>query len=132
MPGTSDRIEVHQVVDRYLEHGRIFVFGEGRRARYFIGSGDWMPRNFLSRVEVMAPIEDPDLRARLLEILTLGLADTAKGSLLRPDGRYERLLPRGEEPPLRSQEALERAARARGRAAPELRAVVPGPADRTG
>ena len=71
---------------RYLEHSRVFVFGEGKRARFYISSADWMPRNFHSRVEVTAPIEDPEGRQRLLQILEAGLADTAKGRVLRPGG----------------------------------------------
>jgi polyphosphate kinase len=123
VPGLSERIRVRQVVDRYLEHSRIFVFGEGKRARCFISSADWMPRNFHTRVEVMAPIDDPALRARAVEIIEAGLADDVKGSELRPDGRYERLAPAGGAG-VRSQDALERGVR-EGPAA-ELRAVPPG------
>jgi polyphosphate kinase len=118
VPGVSDRIRVHQVVDRYLEHSRIFIFGEGKRAKHYLSSADWMPRNFHSRVEVMAPVDDPELRARLTRIVELGLADTAKGSVLRSDGHYERLRPEPGASPLRSQDALERA-----RTAEELRAL---------
>ncbi len=109
--GISERIQVRQVVDRYLEHSRIFIFGEGKRAHFHVSSADWMPRNFHSRVEVMAPIDDPELRQRLLQIVEAGLGDTAKGSLLRPDGRYERLRPEPGTPSLRSQDALERVPR---------------------
>jgi len=126
VPGVSDNIRVHQVVDRYLEHSRIFIFGEGKRARYFISSADWMPRNFHSRVEVMAPIDDPVLRLRLLQLVEAGLDDTAKGSVLRPDGRYERRRPEAGAPAQRSQDALERAARGDASSAPELRPMVAG------
>jgi len=111
VPGISERIRVHQVVDRYLEHSRIFIFGEGKRAHFHVSSADWMPRNFLSRVEVMAPIDDPELRQRLLQIVEAGFDDTAKGSVLRADGKYERLRPEPGAPTLRSQDALERARR---------------------
>ena len=120
LPGVSERVRVHQVVDRYLEHSRIFAFGEGKRARVYIASADWMPRNFHRRVEVMAPIEDPAARARLLEILEAGLRDDAKGARLHADGRYERLRPPEGRPPLRSQDALDPARRA---ANEELRPV---------
>src|SRR6266540_4233221 len=80
-----------------------------------------MPRNFHSRVEVMAPIDDPVLRLRLLQLVEAGLDDTAKGSVLRPDGRYERRRPEAGAPALRSQDALERAARGDASSAPELR-----------
>jgi len=106
MPGVSERIQVRQVVDRYLEHSRIFLFGEGKRSKVFISSADWMPRNFHRRVEVMVPIDDPVARARLQEILEAGLADDAKGARLLADGRYERARPAGEKP-LRSQELLD-------------------------
>ncbi|HET9596602.1 MAG TPA: polyphosphate kinase 1 [Anaeromyxobacteraceae bacterium] len=125
VPGVSDRIRVHQVVDRYLEHSRVFAFGEGKRTRCFISSADWMPRNFHSRVEVMAPIDDPALRQRVLDVLEAGLADDVKGSVLRADGRYERLRPAPGKAPLRSQEQLDRGSRD----APELRAIAaPGEA----
>lgn len=114
VPGVSERITVHQVVDRYLEHSRVFVFGEGKRSRFYVSSADWMPRNFHSRVEVMAPVDDPALRARLLRALEAGLADDAKGSVLRADGRYERLQPASGRAPLRSQDLLERASAGSG------------------
>jgi polyphosphate kinase len=126
-PSISDNIRVHQVVDRYLEHSRIFIFGEGKRARCYISSADWMPRNFHARVEVMVPIDDPDARQRLLDIVETGLADTAKGSALRAELRgrspvYERLRPAEGRVPLRSQDALEPVRRPD---APELRALAP-------
>ncbi len=125
LPGVSERIRVHQVVDAYLEHSRVFVFGEGKRARFYISSADWMPRNFHSRVEVTAPIDDPEGRQRLLQILEAGLADTAKGRVLRAEVRdgspvYERVLSEGE--PFRSQAALERPRPASE--PPELRTVL--------
>jgi polyphosphate kinase len=122
VPGVSEKIRVHQVVDRFLEHSRVFVFGDGKRARFFISSADWMPRNFHSRVEVMAPIDDPALRLRLLEIVEKGLADTAKGSVLGPDGRYTRCRPEPGAAPLRSQDVLDPARPAEA-PAPELRTV---------
>ncbi len=121
--GLSERIRVHQVVDRYLEHSRILVFGEGKRAQTFISSGDWMPRNFHDRVEVMTPIDDPALRATLLEIVETGLADTAKGSALGADGTYRRLRPASGESAARSQDTLG-VREAHGRSVAELRAVV--------
>ncbi len=126
VPGVSERIRVHQVVDRYLEHSRIFVFGEGKRAQTFISSADWMPRNFHSRVEVMAPVDDPGQQARLLDIVEMGLADTAKGSALGPDGKYERLSPDPGGSAMRSQDALGEARRpSDGTPMPELHAVTP-------
>ncbi|MFL5300755.1 MAG: polyphosphate kinase 1, partial [Anaeromyxobacteraceae bacterium] len=129
VPGVSDNIRVHQVVDRYLEHSRIFLFGEGKRTRCYISSADWMPRNFHARVEVMVPIDDPEARQRLQDIVEAGLADTARGSVLRSELRdrspvYERLRPSEGRPPLRSQDALDPVRRGD---APELRALPPVP-----
>ncbi|MBI5069167.1 MAG: polyphosphate kinase 1 [Deltaproteobacteria bacterium] len=113
VPGVSERIRVQRVVDRFLEHSRIFVFGEGKRSRTFISSADWMPRNFHKRVELLVPIDDPESRARLQEILDAGLADNVKGARLLPDGSYERLRPAEGAPAIRSQDLLDSARRAR-------------------
>jgi polyphosphate kinase len=109
------------VVDRYLEHARIFVFGEGKRSRTFISSADWMPRNFNRRVELLVPIDDPEARARLAEIVEVGMADDVKGSELLADGKYLRLRPGEGQAGVRSQDALDPARRGRGE--PELRPV---------
>jgi polyphosphate kinase len=92
VPGVSERIRVMSVVDRFLEHSRIFAFGTGDQAEVYISSADWMPRNFVKRVEVMFPVEDPALKARLLnEILASALRDTVKARRLQPDGSYVRV-----------------------------------------
>ncbi len=103
VPGVSDSIEVHAVVDRFLEHGRVFCFENGGEEELFISSADWMPRNFHRRVEVMVPIEDADIRARLRRILEIQMADTAKSWRLLAGGGYERIQPEEGEVPLRSQ-----------------------------
>jgi len=110
--GVSDNIRVHSVVDRFLEHGRVFSFGATDRAEVYLSSADWMPRNFERRVEVMLPVEDPAIRQRLLEeVLGTGLKDDTKASELLPDGSYASV--RREGPPrYRSQQMfLERAHR---------------------
>ena len=113
LPNVSERIRVVSVVDRFLEHSRVFAFGVADATEVFISSADWMPRNFVRRVEVMAPVEDPALRARLLdEVLALGLRDNVKGSHLKPDGTYERAPASAEQ--LRSQSALLEMARGTG------------------
>ena len=104
VPGVSDNVEVHAIVDRFLEHGRVFSFANGGKEEVFIASADWMPRNFHRRVEVMVPIEDPVLKARLNEILEIQLQDTLKAWRLTSDGNYERVTPRPGAPPLRSQQ----------------------------
>jgi polyphosphate kinase len=75
VPGLSERIRVRSIVGRYLEHSRIFRFGEGEEARHFIGSADIMPRNLDHRVESIAEVVDPDLKGRLDEILEINARD---------------------------------------------------------
>jgi polyphosphate kinase len=89
-PGLSSRIRVRSVLGRYLEHSRVFAFGNGRRApvRYYIGSADMMPRNLDGRVEVLAPVEDPDLAARLQEILDVNLSPDCRAWRLSADGDW--------------------------------------------
>jgi len=103
IPGTSDNIRVLSVVDRFLEHSRIFAFGTGERAEVYVSSADWMPRNFTRRIEVMFPIDDPGLRARLLnDILATSLSDGVKARRLSADGSYSRVVK--AEGAVRSQE----------------------------
>ena len=89
-PGLSSRIRVRSVLGRYLEHSRIYAFGRGRNApvRYYIGSADMMPRNLDGRVEVLAPVEDPDLAARLQEILDVNLSSECRAWRLSADGNW--------------------------------------------
>jgi polyphosphate kinase len=104
VPGVSDNIRVASVVDRFLEHSRISYFRAGGKDEVYLASADWMPRNFVRRVELMFPVEDPALKSHVLErILGTMLADTAKTRVLGADGRYERLAPPPGEKPLRSQ-----------------------------
>jgi polyphosphate kinase len=103
--GLSERIRVVSVVDRFLEHSRVFAFGPPESYDVYIASADWMPRNFVRRIEVMCPIEVPALKARLLhEVLGTALRDNVKARALQPDGRYERVVRPG--PPIRSQAVL--------------------------
>jgi polyphosphate kinase len=105
--GTSDNIRVRSIVDRFLEHSRIYVFGPDDDCQIFLSSADWMPRNFYRRVEVMFPIEQADLRDRILhEIVAAYLMDNVKARALQPDGFYIRQpIPSGETP-FRAQERL--------------------------
>ena len=110
IPGVSENIRVVSVVDRFLEHSRIFSFGSSERAEVFVSSADWMPRNFTRRIEVMFPIDDPALRSRLLnDILAASLADGVKARRLAPDGAYSRA--QRSEGAVRSQEHFLRQAR---------------------
>ncbi len=103
VPKVSETIEVRAIVDRYLEHGRIVHFANGGKDEVYISSADWMPRNFHRRVEAMVPIEDPVLRARLIEILNVSVADNVKAWNLQADGSYVRTQPKSGSPIVRSQ-----------------------------
>jgi polyphosphate kinase len=103
VPGVSETIEVRAIVDRYLEHGRVVHFANGGRDEVYISSADWMPRNFHRRVEVMVPIEDPSLRARLIDALNVGASDNVKAWALQADGSYVRVQPKPGAPIVRSQ-----------------------------
>jgi len=90
--GLSENITVRSIVDRFLEHSRIYYFENACQPRVFIGSADWLPRNFFRRIEVMFPVEDGVLRERLIrEILGITLADNVKARQLKADGSYRRL-----------------------------------------
>ncbi len=105
VPGVSDNIRVISIVDRFLEHSRIYYFGNGGDPQVYIGSADWMDRNLSRRVEVVFPIEPPELKQRLIrEILATSLADNTKARVLLPDGRYERIQPGETQMRVRSQE----------------------------
>ena len=89
--GLSDRIEVRSIIGRFLEHSRIFYFENACRPTVFIGSADWMPRNFFSRIETVFPIEDGVLRDRIInEVLAVSLADNSKSRMLQSDATYAR------------------------------------------
>ncbi len=89
IPGVSDNIRVLSIVDRFLEHSRICYFENGGRPQYWIGSADWMPRNFFRRIEAVFPIEDPGLRRRVKnDLLGIPLADNVKSWQLQSDGQY--------------------------------------------
>ncbi|MGC9450782.1 MAG: polyphosphate kinase 1 [Oceanipulchritudo sp.] len=118
--GMSENIRVRSILGRYLEHSRIFYFenSTGSRARIYIGSADWMARNFYRRIEVVFPIEQEKLREYLLRtILDLYLRDNRQATLLKPNGSYHKVsIPRGEDP-LSSQQYLMQTAKHRTRAA---------------
>ena len=102
--GLSENITVRSIVDRFLEHSRIYFFENACQAEVYLGSADWMPRNLFRRIETVFPIEDGNLRERIVrEILAVSLADTARASFLGPDGAYHRHPPANGGPPRRSQ-----------------------------
>ena len=88
IPGISDRIRVVSIVGRFLEHSRVWLFENGGEPEYYIGSADWMPRNFERRVEVAVPVEDVNHGARIRRLLETSLADTRQAWDLHPDGTY--------------------------------------------
>jgi polyphosphate kinase len=102
IPGISDRIQVMSIVGRFLEHSRVWLFENGGAPEYYLGSADWMPRNFERRVEVVVPVEDPNHGARLRRLLETSLADTRQAWDLRADGTYTQRAPR-EAPDVSSQ-----------------------------
>jgi polyphosphate kinase len=104
IPGLSDNIRVVSIVDRFLEHSRIFYFEAGGTREVYASSADWMPRNFQRRVEVMFPVEAEHLKARIIdEVLQYQLDDDVKSSVLGADGVYRRVSPPSGEPGRRSQ-----------------------------
>lgn len=116
VPGISENIHVNGIIDRYLEHSRIFIFANGGEERYYIGSADWMPRNLDNRIEALTPVYDKEIQADLRRVVCYGLRDTAKGRIV--DGSGENRTWQGLSPtlsqsnaeetatPFRSQEAL--------------------------
>ncbi len=88
--GVSETIRVRSIVGRFLEHSRIFSFGQGERERFFIGSADMMERNLDRRIEAIAPVTDPPLMDRLRRILEVMLADDRRAWVLGDDGEWRR------------------------------------------
>lgn len=102
--GLSERITVRSIVGRFLEHSRIFYFENGARPEVYLGSADWMPRNFFKRIEVVFSVEDGVLREQLIsELLAVSLADNVKARHLLPDGTYRRATRPATEPRHNSQ-----------------------------
>jgi polyphosphate kinase len=108
--GLSETIRVRSIVDRFLEHSRVYVFGPDDEAEVYLASADWMPRNFFRRVEVMFPILAPDLKQRVLrEIVPTYLADNVRARELDEHGVFRLLRPAERQPAVRCQiEFLER------------------------
>jgi polyphosphate kinase len=104
LPGVSDRIRVVSIIGRFLEHSRVWFFGNGGIGEYYIGSADWMPRNFDRRVEAVVPVDDPMLHERLERLLSTYLADDRQSWELSADGEWTQR--RGEDRRTASQDLL--------------------------
>jgi polyphosphate kinase len=103
--GISDKIRVRSIIDRYLEHARVFYFANDGQPEYFLASADWMPRNLDRRVEVAFPVLDPALQKTIDAVLAVQLADNTKAWTILADGTSERVLRNGAAP-VRSQEEI--------------------------
>lgn len=105
LPELNNNIRIVGIIDRYLEHSRIFIFASGGEEKIFLGSADWMPRNLNNRVEVITPVYDPLIREDLRQVVEFGLKDTLQGRIVDGSGENQpQTLPDGEK--FRSQEAL--------------------------
>jgi len=103
IPGQSENITVKRIVDKYLEHGRIFLFHNSGKEELFMGSADWMNRNIYSRIEVCFPVYDDKLKIRLIEMLNLQWEDTAQAVELNKEMQNNYLT---EGAGIRSQQAI--------------------------
>ena len=103
IPGVSENIRVRSIIDRFLEHSRIFIFGNGGETKVFLSSADWMTRNLDRRVELLFPIEEPDLAKRVIGIVEHYLRDNTKARVLDSEGIYHRIQPEAGEPAINSQ-----------------------------
>ena len=116
--GLSERIRVHSVVGRFLEHSRIYAFERNGEQTIYIGSADLMPRNLDTRVELLAPVRDEALRSELTDALERGMADNTNAWELQPDSTWRRRSADGEERSVQRELMLGHAARA-AESAPE-------------
>lgn len=113
--GVSENIEVRSIIDRYLEHARVFYFRNGGHEEVYMSSADWMRRNLEKRLEIIFPVADAACRRRLIGILKTYFADNVKARVLRADGSYEPVAKKG--PKVRAQEKFFREAAEAVRAA---------------
>ncbi len=120
VPDVSENIRVVSIVGRFLEHSRVYAFQRGEQTRVLMGSADLMPRNLDSRVELVTPVEDPALRAELLDVLERCFADNANAWELDAEGEWTRLTPANGQRRSVQEEMRERHA---ARAAEQLAAI---------
>ena len=103
--GISDNIHINGIIDRYLEHSRIFVFAAGGKEKVFLGSADWMPRNLDNRIEVITPVYDQAIKEEMKKIIDYGLRDTLQGRVVDGSGKNSSWTT-DDNIPFRSQSAL--------------------------
>lgn len=108
--GVSENIEVVSIVDRFLEHSRLFYFHQDGDPLFFLSSADWMPRNLDRRIELLVPVDDAAARRRLLALFKTTFRDNVKAHQLMQDGSYKRLRPPSRARAVRSQEVFYREA----------------------
>jgi polyphosphate kinase len=106
--GLSETIEVISIVDRFLEHARVFQFKHGGDEEVYLSSADWMPRNLDRRVELLFPVQAPECRKKVIDALDAIFSDTVKARRLQGDGSYRRKRPAKGEEPVRAQLLLYR------------------------
>ena len=106
LPELNKNIRIVGIIDRYLEHSRIFIFAAGGEEKIFIGSADWMPRNLDNRIEVVTPVYAPDIKEDLKKVVELGLNDTMQARIVDGTGTNDIQEITEEKPVLRSQEEL--------------------------
>ncbi|MBP5282091.1 MAG: RNA degradosome polyphosphate kinase [Lachnospiraceae bacterium] len=97
IPGVSENITVRSIVGNFLEHARIFYFENDETPEVYCSSADWMPRNLERCVEILFPIDRPELKEELKHVLDVQMADTVKACILKPDGTYEKVDGRGKK-----------------------------------
>lgn len=105
-PELNGNMRIHGIIDRYLEHSRIFIFAAAGEDKTFIGSADWMPRNLDNRVEVVTPVYDPEIKRDLRMVVEYGMKDSLQGRIVDGTGDNKSVTPEEGEAPFRSQEAL--------------------------
>jgi polyphosphate kinase len=127
VPAVSDTIEVISIVDRFLEHSRVYYFQNGGDDQVYLSSADWMSRNLDKRVELMFPIEDSGHKSSVLYALRAMFRDNVKARCLRADGTYDRKEPAPGEQPFRVQQHLQDEARRRAALARERKGVTFSP-----
>ena len=127
VPGISETIEVISIVDRFLEHARIYYFMNGGDEQVYLSSADWMSRNLDKRVELMFPVDDPGHKNSVLYALRAMFRDNVKARCLRADGTYERKQPAPGEQPFRVQQHLQDEARRRTTLARDRKGVTFSP-----